>query len=285
MLPEPEPCKPIDYTIQSSIRTSFAKRGLQVIVKIASIELTPDSPEFPAGGWHIEGQMNEHIAATALFYVDCENVTPSRLYFRQPTSMYESDNFQYEQGSYSYLECLYGTGLSMSGSECLQNLGSVETKEGRVLAFPNTLQHKVGSFRLQDPTKPGHRRFVALWLVDPYQRIVSTANVPPQQRSWWLDSIFSGKLEGQPELRVELLQVLSKRDPDGALKAIEDAMKASKLPEELAEMIAQHVAEDDWPMSLEEAKEHRLKLMEERTAFKDDVNNNAFVGTYSFCEH
>lgn len=28
---------------------------LQVIVKIASIELTPEKPEFPGGSWHVEG--------------------------------------------------------------------------------------------------------------------------------------------------------------------------------------------------------------------------------------
>lgn len=41
------------------LREKFQKLGLQVIVKMASIELTPEKPEFPAGGWHIEGQMNE----------------------------------------------------------------------------------------------------------------------------------------------------------------------------------------------------------------------------------
>lgn len=27
--------------------------GLQVIVKLTSIELTPEKPEFPAGSWHV----------------------------------------------------------------------------------------------------------------------------------------------------------------------------------------------------------------------------------------
>jgi hypothetical protein len=31
----------------------FAESGLQVIVKMASIELTPEKPDFPVGGWHV----------------------------------------------------------------------------------------------------------------------------------------------------------------------------------------------------------------------------------------
>lgn len=31
----------------------FKDSGLQIIVKMASIELTPDKPEFPIGGWHV----------------------------------------------------------------------------------------------------------------------------------------------------------------------------------------------------------------------------------------
>jgi hypothetical protein len=45
----------IDYTpeLEGRIAEKFAKSGLQVIVKMASIELTPDKPDFPIGGWHV----------------------------------------------------------------------------------------------------------------------------------------------------------------------------------------------------------------------------------------
>lgn len=32
----------------------FRESGLQIIVKMASIELTPEKPYFPQGGWHVE---------------------------------------------------------------------------------------------------------------------------------------------------------------------------------------------------------------------------------------
>lgn len=49
------PFTEVDYAPESEKRLAekFAQSGLQVIVKIASIELTPENPEFPVGGWHV----------------------------------------------------------------------------------------------------------------------------------------------------------------------------------------------------------------------------------------
>jgi hypothetical protein len=104
---------------------------------MASIELTPDKPGFPAGGWHVsplsllehclngflgrfqpshahmiqvEGHLNERIVATALYYVDCENVTPSNLSFRMQTdSGGESQPCETEE--IEYYAHIYGTRL------------------------------------------------------------------------------------------------------------------------------------------------------------------------------
>jgi hypothetical protein len=169
------------------LRERFQDSGLQIIVKMASIELTPDkNPSFPLSGWHVEGQMNEHIISTALYYLDSENITPSSLQFRMQTSPYQ-DEYQtaVDQNSFSWMEQVFGVLLGpMSGGACLQNYGRVETREGRLLAFPNVFHHRVTPFELADKTKPGHRRFIALWLVDPFVRVISTANVPPQQEEW-----------------------------------------------------------------------------------------------------
>lgn len=35
----------------------YADHGLQVIVKLATIELTPEKPEYQGGSWHVEGQL------------------------------------------------------------------------------------------------------------------------------------------------------------------------------------------------------------------------------------
>ncbi|ROW01563.1 hypothetical protein VSDG_02135 [Cytospora chrysosperma] len=140
---------------------------------MASIELTPENPELPA---------------------ERENVTDSSLSFRMHTS---SDQRELQrnvgQDSYHWLECYYGANLG--GGSSIQNYGRVQTPEGCLLASPNVFQHRVSPFRLADPTKAGHRRFIALWLVEPHRRIVSTAKVPPQRQDWWTESMF-GKSKG-----------------------------------------------------------------------------------------
>lgn len=98
-------------------------------------------------------------------------------------------------------------------------------------------QHCVSPFRLEDPTKPGHRRFIALWLIDPHVRVVSTANVPPQQKDWWIEQ-------------------------HGAVSEVPDSL-----------------------MSIEEAKEHRLKLMEERSVKQKGAVKMWESVEYAFCEH
>jgi len=46
-------------------------------------ELSPEKPNYDGGSWHVEGQLNEQICASALYYYDCENITESHLAFRQ----------------------------------------------------------------------------------------------------------------------------------------------------------------------------------------------------------
>lgn len=88
----------------------------------------------------IEGQLNERICATALYYLDSENVTPSHLSFRMNTSN-EQEELQdlVGQDAYSWLDIFYGTSFGEDEGGCIQNYGSVGTRQGRLLAFPNVL--------------------------------------------------------------------------------------------------------------------------------------------------
>jgi hypothetical protein len=88
------------------------------------------------------------------------------------------DDPRYEQNDDNGLRDVYG----LENEDALnQVLGSTSTPAGRCLAFPNILQHRVGSLRLADPSRPGHRKILAFFLVDPSERIVSASDVPPQQ--------------------------------------------------------------------------------------------------------
>ncbi|KAK4153505.1 hypothetical protein C8A00DRAFT_15264 [Chaetomidium leptoderma] len=291
LLPEVADIRNITYEIEQTLSDRFRDTGLQVIVKMASIELTPEEPDFPAGGWHIEGQMNERIVATALYYLDSDNVTPSHLSFRMATSR-DQENLQNSVGQdlYHVHERIFGTKLSWGGpdnndSDTVQTYGSVATPEGRLLAFPNVF--------LQDETKPGHRRFIALWLVDPLQRIISTANVPPQQFDWWAEAVFgtaSSQQAAKGDMPPELFQLLLEQ---GAGKAIINLPTAelllnnqigNRLPAEVMEMIRRERVVPEGLMTAEEAREHRLVLMGERSAFVGE-NEKEWCRNYSFCEH
>lgn len=288
VLREPDTFKKVNHDLEGStgslggLRGKFKDSGLQIIVKMASIELTPDKPEFPAGGWHIEGLLNEKICATALYYLDSENITDSSLSFRMHTSSYQ-DDLQDEAGqdSYHWLECNYGA--SLSGGSCIQNYGSVNTPEGRLLAFPNVFQHRVSPFELVDKTKPGHRRFIALWLVDPHQRIISTANVPPQQQDWWAESVFGASTNEQraaaEKLPAEMVQLLQEK----GVELPSSGEKGAKVPNEVLDLVRKEF--NLGTLSLQEAKEHRLALMAERSTHQVDAENESLSATYSFCEH
>jgi hypothetical protein len=179
----------------ASARVDLRGRRLQVITKLATIHLTPDQPEYPGGSWHVEGMMNERIVATALYYWDSENITESRLSFR--TALNDPD---YEQSDHTGVREVYG--LENDGA-LNQVLGSAPTPAGRCLAFPNVLQHRVGPFRLADPDRPGHRKILAFFLVDPSQTIVSTSDVPPQQ-PWSATSPMT--LEQARDFREQLMR-------------------------------------------------------------------------------
>ncbi|MFE9017925.1 DUF4246 domain-containing protein [Streptomyces sp. NPDC007808] len=201
-----------------SARVDLRGRRLQVIVKLATIHLTSDKPEYPGGSWHVEGMMNERIVSTCIYYWDSENITESRLSFRAAL-----DDPYYEQNDDNGVREVYG----LEDEDALnQVLGSASTPAGRCLAFPNVLQHRVGSFRLADPSRPGHRKILAFFLVDPSEEIVSTSDVPPQQP--WSDTST---------------------------------------------------------MTLEQAKDYREQLMQERKFFIDEHNEQLYEREFSLCEH
>ncbi|KAL3425436.1 hypothetical protein PVAG01_02227 [Phlyctema vagabunda] len=232
------------------LRRDYQHRGLQVIVKLATIELTPEKPAYEGGSWHVEGQLNERICATALYYFESTNITESRLAFRQrcDTSTAEED-IAYPQNEFQFLNQVFGLD---SEQPAIQEVGSVSCAEGRLVTFPNNLQHRVVPFSLADPSKTGSRKILALFLVDPNIRVISTANVPPQQKDWWAE---------------ELLKT-------GALGA---------FSRELQDQIIENV--DDFPISLDEAKNLREDLMDERRTFVVNTNDHYESFSFSLCEH
>ena len=155
---------------------------------------------------------------------------------------------------------------------------------------PIKSQHRVSGFSLQDRTKPGHRRFIALWLVDPHQRLISTANVAPQQLNWWAEAVFGkGPNASTGDMPPELFQVLAEQGAVEKLnlpQAVADrATRSSRLPNEVMDMIRRHRTVPDGLMTLAEARNHRLMLMKERSKFQEITRDEWHSAGYSFCEH
>ena len=97
--PEPRGFEPYrrPFDEQVNLRKDFGEQGLQVIVKLANIELTPEKPNYDGGSWHVEGQLNERICATSLYYYDSKNVTDSYLAFRHRTDDEEFEAKSHDQ--------------------------------------------------------------------------------------------------------------------------------------------------------------------------------------------
>jgi hypothetical protein len=148
-------------------------------------------------------------------------------------------------------------------------------------------QHRVSPFELIDPTKPGHRRFIALWLVDPTKRIISTANIPPQQITWYTEALLGPddspvRKEALEKMPADLVKLLAEHGAPGLTDERE-----CKLPEELLEFVRSYLDEGGrpLPMTAEEANEHRVSLMRERSVFVKKSENEWKSQTYNFCEH
>ncbi|KDQ10055.1 hypothetical protein BOTBODRAFT_137152 [Botryobasidium botryosum FD-172 SS1] len=172
---------------------------IQVIVKLANIVLTAEKPSYPGGSWHVEGMKNESIVSTFIYYYDEENVTESQLAFRAavcaPTYHMQDDSM--------CMGILYGLDR---GKTCVQHRGHIFTREGRCIAFPNIYQHQVQPFELADKTKPGHRKIVAFFLIDPTRKIPSTTDVPPQRREDYCDLLM--KVPAMHKLPPEIILII-----------------------------------------------------------------------------
>lgn len=140
----------------------------------------------------------------------------------------------------------------------LQTLGAVATKAGRCIAFPNTYQHQVQPFSLADRSRPGHRKILALFLVDPSLEHPrpSTTVVPAQQREWMHATVHT--VAASPDSRL------------------------SRLPVELLDAIVDEV---EGLMDRAEAEALRLELMDERSAMVEQNTELVFAVPFNMCEH
>ncbi|ETO24677.1 hypothetical protein RFI_12481 [Reticulomyxa filosa] len=220
----------------------------QVIVKLANIHLDAHAKksEYKGGVWHIEGLPHEHIIASGIFYYDVVNVKNSYLEFR---TKLEEDDIAYEQDDHIGVWKEY---QMTNGDPLNRHQGAVHTVHGKCVVFPNNLQHRVTRFELKDKQAnggKGHRKILVFFLIDPQHRILSTKDVPIQQQH----------LIGQTV----------------------HACLDSVLNRDVANIIMEYVP----TLTLEEAKQHRSKLMFGRKFYVNGVNDQVYEREFSLCEH
>ncbi|KAI0708769.1 hypothetical protein C8T65DRAFT_209828 [Cerioporus squamosus] len=247
IIPDPAPFHP--PTFEDRVEYSLKGRKVQVIVKLANIVLTPENPRFAGGAWHVEGMANENIVVTGLYYYACENITESRLDFRVTVGTEDGIEMRYEQYDDRGFIVSYGFGPNHHKN---QNIGHIVAEEDKCVAFPNIYQHHVDAFELADPTKPGYRKILCFFLVNPETEILSTTHVPPQQEDWSMDELVK-------------------------------APAMQNLPVELFDLVAEFVKPG--VMSREKAEEHRAELMKERSSFVVEHNEKVYELEFNMCEH
>ncbi|EPS41928.1 hypothetical protein H072_4132 [Dactylellina haptotyla CBS 200.50] len=221
----------------------------KVIVKLANILLTPETPEYEGGSWHVEAMMNERIISTGIYYYDQENITDSFLSFRRTIQ-------DMEDLSYSLPQDSNWTTVHNMGREgnSVQNVGKVLTKKDRAIVFPNVYQHRVKPFKLIDKEKPGYRKILVFFLCDP-----------------------------SPENKVPTSKVVAPQQPE-ARGYLEEALRLGplgKMPEEVFRLIVEALPP---VVTREEAEKYRQDLMNERSTYI--AENELIQGVhYSLCEH
>jgi Protein of unknown function (DUF4246) len=200
--------------------------------------------------------LNEHVVATSILSYDSHNVTQSSgsLSFRVEADLDPCEHV-FAVGAFEHIAGVYDVnppsdlGGAGGGGPALQFLGTVAMPVGRLLAYPNVLQHRFEPSELLDKSKPGHRRFLVKHLVDPHYRICSTRNVPPQQHHWWAEAGFDKIDWGSHSLPLEIIHQIKR-------------------------MIG------DWPMGIYEASRLRKELLQEKNKFTRLVQDS--VERYQF---
>jgi hypothetical protein len=136
---------------------------------------------------------------------------------------------------------------------------ATETPAGRILCFPNNIQHCVTSIS-NDSEEIGYRKILCFFLINPKITILSSSHVPEQQ---WERVV--------KKLRIQLILVTN---------AIQ-----KKLPKEIILLICDFAK---YGFTLQEAKEHRLALMKQRKFIVNRENEEyeeVVEREYSLCEH
>ena len=168
------------------LKKEFWNIGLQMVCEVQEYDLSPDKPYCEGEDWHVQGQRNEYVCATAVLTYSARNIKQAQLSFRRRVWTEEAGlAWGYIQEP-PFAPEIYG---AKTGDPVIQHMGEVDLRQGRIVCFPNIWQTRVLPFELEDKSRPGHMKLLTLHLIDPNRRIISTSRVPPQRRDWWAQAV------------------------------------------------------------------------------------------------
>jgi predicted DNA-binding WGR domain protein len=158
---------------------------LQVITKIVKIDF--NKKDTLEGAWHVEGMSHENIVMTASCTLKQDPYLSSELKFKRRYTQEEGEFIEMNtyQNQHRGLEEFLNIGIVP--------LGKTITKDGTMIAFPNSHIHRID----MSSTKPNQSRLLLVfWLINPDKKITSTKDIPQQS--------YNGKL--MKDNRLELMK-------------------------------------------------------------------------------
>ena len=215
--------------------TQYWNIGCQFILHVRDIYLTPETPNYETEEWHVLGQSNEHVCATAAYICSTTNISskqPPSLAFRRRVFTEEAIASKGKVASPPFLPEIHG---AKRGEPAMQIIGQISLRESRMVVWRNIFQTCIESFSLEDPSEPGRCRALLLHLTDPNRRILSTS-VPCLRCDWWAESVRTSYA------------------------------RFRRLPEDVFRHIIEQV--DDFLISTEEGERIRKDFREERDEFQ-----------------
>ncbi|KAL9937570.1 hypothetical protein V8E36_003979 [Tilletia maclaganii] len=263
---EPQDIKPI----------SLKSRRLQIVVKLDTVHLDSSKPAYEGDEWHVQGTHREKFCAAGIVYFDQDNTEGSTISLRSALDPALAQGMvSATQQDYDGVSEFYGFGPD---AETTQQVGTFHTKTGRSLAFVNNLHLQISPCKLADPSKPGFLKTLSFYLVNPLERVISTAQVPPQQYDW-MQGYYSELINSLPpkvpnEIRDMIVQLaapasivplpVEREQTESKRKRVRLASDSKKL----------------CGMSLQEAQNYRIMLVRERAAqavFIEEQNEMGFA--------
>ncbi|KAJ5822729.1 hypothetical protein N7447_005069 [Penicillium robsamsonii] len=151
-----------------------------------------------------------------------------------------------EYSGFEFLQAAFGFGEVVEGEGSNRDNKTLEPSCAKKVGY-HLPHHRSAPV---DPSKPGHK-ILALFLVDPHRRIISSANVPLQREAWGYERENSVK---------------------------QDLAGLSLEPHNIVQ------GDLELLMTTKKAKGYQLELLKYR-GLRSGKHNEYFEGEFSLCEH